>query len=309
MLKTLSKYAVAFLELLLIFNVLLLLASLFPSSWIQKHVAESADTLLEEGNLYPLIEDENVVNNNYTDSIMINMSYSIDHSEPIFSYMSGRKNYRKGLTTTSIEDVNGEAVSFNTTPSEEIYDPGLELHDFVLGNVTTSQEYARYWHGFLVFLRPLLLVFNITQIRHLLLFVFILLLVALFILISKKLNIAIAFIYSASLLIYHYFHVSYSLESAPIFITMMLSCIFLLIYIEKIKNIYLYLFIVGCISNFVDFLTVPLISLAMPLYLYILYQQKNNQLDLKASLKLVLLSCLSWGVGYRNDLAIQMDSI
>ena len=26
-------------------------------------------------------------------------------------------------------------------------------------------EYARYWHGYLIFLRPLLLMFNITQLR------------------------------------------------------------------------------------------------------------------------------------------------
>ena len=97
---------------------------------------------------------------------------------------------------------------------------------------------------------------------------------------------------------YDYFFVSYSLQGAPIFITMMLACIVLLAKFDKIKNIYLYFFVIGSVTNFVDFLTVPLITLAMPLYIYILYISKDRDFQLKDFIKIIACSCLTWGLGY-----------
>lgn len=296
--KKIIKYVITFVFLIFAFNLLLLLGSLFPSSWIESHVKESSERLNLEGNL-PLFSNYlSITNNNYTDAIMINECYSIDHTDPIFSYLSVRKNFKKGLTEKQLEDTNGELISISSSSTEEVYDPVEELSEFLDGKVDTSIEYARYWHGYLPFLRVLLIFFNITEIRLILFALFFILFIVLIVLLKKKLGNIISFIFAFSLLAYDYFFVSYSLESSPIFLTMMLSCIILLIFIDKIKNIYLYLFIVACISNFVDFLTVPLITLAMPLYIYILYKQKQRNLEIKESIKIVIGSCVAWGCGY-----------
>lgn len=296
--KKILKYGIAFIVLIIIFHLLLLLSSLFPSSWIEENVKESSQRLSLEGNLPLFTRYLTVTNNNYTDSIMINACYSIDSTNPVFSYLSVRKNFKEGLTTTQLEDTQGELKSISSTSSQDRYNPVEELSEFLDDRVDTSITYARYWHGYLPFLRILLIFYHITEIRLLLLILFVILLAALFVLLKKKLGLSISFIFTFSLLVYDYFFVSYSLEGAPIFIVTMLACIILLIFIDKIKNIYLYLFIIGCISNFVDFLTVPCISLALPLFIYLLYQKKQEQLCVKDTLKIVFVSMFTWGCGY-----------
>lgn len=294
--KKLLKYVITFIILIISFNLLLLLGSLFPSSWIEENVKESSKTLLVEGNLPYFKLNPNITNNNYTDAIMINACYSIDNTDPFFSYMSVRKNYKSGLTTRQLEDTKGELASISSRNGA--YDPVFELDNFLDEKIGTSIEYARYWHGYLPFLRVLLIFFNVSQIRTFLFGIFLGLFIALIVLLRKKSGNIISAIFAFSLLAYEYFFVAYSLESAPIFIVMMISCIVLLLFIDRIKNIYLTFFIIACISNFVDFLTVPLITLGMPLYIYILYKQKTGNLDLKEVIKIIVLSSISWGCGY-----------
>ncbi len=214
-----------------------------------------------------------------------------------FHIYHGRKNYKSEFTTEELQDVKGNLISIFGNSKTEEYNPTQELNDFLDGNVQTSVEYARYWHGYLAFLRPLLLLCNITGIRIILLLLFFSLLIILFILLKKKLCLTIAIIFSFCLIAYDYFFVSYSLQSAPVFITMMISCIVLLLKYEKIKDIYLYFFILGCITNFVDFLTVPLITYAMPMFIYLLLLQKNSN-SYKYTLKDTIICLLSWGFGY-----------
>ncbi len=296
--KKFLKYVIVFILLFLLFNFLLFITSLFPSSWIEENVEQSSKILLEEGNFYYFSEEFDIVNNNYTDALMVNEAYSIDNKNPIYSYMSVRKNYKRDLTNETISDTVQEAISIN---NEENYDPVGELNEFLNGNIHTSITYARYWHGYLPFLRLSLIFFNISEIRTILLIIFMILFTFLMCLIRKKIGIKTMLIYAFALIAHNYFLVSYSLESTPVFLVMMIASIFLLNRIDKIKKeqFYIYIFIVAIITNFVDYLTVPLITLAMPLYLYILYNQKTNkELDYKYYLKLIITSSIIWLIGY-----------
>lgn len=295
MIKKIAKYIIVFIILILVFNFLLFISSLFSSELIEENVRESSDKLSEEGNIYQIFKYSSVVNNNYTDALMINEAYSIDNTNPIYSYMAVRKNYSKDLTNNSIKDTTGELISVN---SKE-YNPVGELEEFLNGNIDTTINYARYWHGYLPVLRTLLIFFNITQIRIILLIIFIILFIWLIKLIKDKIGTSVSIIFGFSLIVEGYFFVSYSLESTPVFLVMIVSSIILLKRIDKIHNLYLYIFIISCITNFVDYLTVPLITLAIPLLLYILYKQKENtQLNCKHYLVLILKSSLVWIVGY-----------
>lgn len=290
------KYIVVFCVLLLIFNILLFTSSLFPSSLIEKNVRESSKILTEEGNIYQFFDWCSVVNNNYTDVLMINEAYSIDNTNPVYSYMAVRKNYEKGITQRSLMDTGGDSISLNNS---EDYDPVGELAEFLDGNIDTSINYARYWHGYLPVIRTLLIFFNISQIRKILLIIFIIIFVWLLVLIRKEIGVAETIIFGISLILQGYFFVSYSLESSPVFLVMMISSIILLKRINRIKNLYLYFFIISCITNFVDYLTVPLITLGIPLILYILYKQKNdNTIKSKDYIKIIIKSSIVWFIGY-----------
>lgn len=76
---------------------------------------------------------------------MINEAYSIDNTNPIYSYMTVRKNYNKEITKNSMKDISEELISINSSE----YDPVGELEEFLNGNIDTSVNYARYWHGYL----------------------------------------------------------------------------------------------------------------------------------------------------------------
>lgn len=204
----------------------------------------------------------------------------------------------KNVTEKELPDTHGELITISSHTGEGDYEPVEELSEFIDGKVNTSIEYARYWHGYLTLLRPLLLFFDITQIRFLLCLLFTALLAIIIVLLKKRFGIGIALIFAFALLAYDYFFVSYSLQGAPIFITMMVSCIILLLRIDKIKNIYLYFFVIGCIANFVDFLTVPLLTFAMPMFIYLLYKQRNENISCKNCIKLVLSCLILWGLGY-----------
>ena len=302
--KKIIKYTKLWIILLIIFNLSLCITSLFPSKFIEKNVKSSADILLKEGNAYKISEFSSITNNNYTDSIIINEAYSIDNTDPIYSYMSMRKNYKKGETKQVLTDRLGELASVNEEENGETdintvddYNPVGELHDFMNGKIDTSITYGRYWHGYMPIYRVLLIFFDIMGIRTFLLILFIAMFIYLMYLLKKKIGILTAIIFGYALLMQGYFFVSYSLESSPVFVVMMLSCIILLKRIDKIKNLYGYFFAIGCITNFVDFLTVPLITLAMPLCIYLLAKQKNKK-ECKDYITITLKSIVIWFIGY-----------
>lgn len=298
------KYAKIWIILLILFNASLCITSLFPSDIIEKNVKSSAEILLEEGNVYKISDFSSVTNNNYTDAIIINEAYSIDNTNPIYSYMAMRKNYKKGETQQVLTDTLGELASINvnengetTLNTVEDYNPVGELHDFVDGKIDTAITYGRYWHGYMPIYRVLLIFFDIMGIRIFLLILFIAIFIYLMYLLKKRLGMIIAIIFGYALIMEGYFFVAYSLESSPVFIVMMVSCIILLKRIDKMKNLYMYFFVIGCITSFVDFLTVPLITLAMPLFIYILDKHKTAE-NCKRFLKIVLKSTIIWFIGY-----------
>ena len=71
----------------------------------------------------------------------------------------------------------------------------------------------------------------------------------------------------------------------------MISSIIYLKYIDKIKNFYMYIFIVGCITNYVDYLTVPLITLGMLCGLH-LFKLSYEKKDWKECLKELIISSI-----------------
>ena len=116
-------------------------------------------------------------------------------------------------------------------------------------------------------------------------------------LLNKRFHKNVAIIFGLSLLCSGYFSVSFSLESSPVFLTMMISSIILLKRIDKIKDFSLYLFIIACIANFVDYLTVPLITLGMLCCLYILKLLENGK-DWKYCARFLIFHSIVWITGY-----------
>jgi len=160
-----------------------------------------------------------------------------------------------------------------------------------------KQSYARYWHGYLVVLKPLLTCFNYTEIRVInTVFQIGLFITLIVLLIRKRLAIYITPIVSVYLLI-NPITIFNSLQYSTIWYIVLISTIAYLLLKDKIveKNLHYLLFtITGMITSFFDLLTYPIVTLGFLLILVIIAED----LDWKETLKRIFISGMFWTLGY-----------
>lgn len=296
--RTVIKCIIVYLALTIFFVLSLLITSCIPSSVIHQNVKESAEVLYEEGNrkiVHIPYRNFDMQFNNYTDALMINNAYSIDSRYPLESALLARKNYLPEKTKVIVRDNVGELKS---SSKYKYHNEVGELVDLVNNDVEESFEYARYWHGYLVILRVLLVFFNISTIRIILFIAIFALMIALFYLLQKKTNIIIGIIFEIGLFCVEYFYLGYTLESVFVFLIMMITSIIILLFHDKMKSKVVLFFAVGMITNFFDFLTVPMITLFVPLMIVILLNEREQTYSWKKCLLEIIKVGVAWGIGY-----------
>ena len=153
--------------LLLVFGIVgyFLLAGVYllPTDRMEKNMRESVDIFYAEDNYPQFMEYKNSQLDNYTDGIMLLTASNRNHD-----------NIWKAA-------INAERYRTSDTPVEtilDVYGEGMEDPD--------STYYARYWHGYLVFLKPLLMLFGYGQIREIMMFVQLGLFAVVLVLLAKK---------------------------------------------------------------------------------------------------------------------------
>lgn len=249
--KKFSKFLVVFVSLLAILVRLLIVSCSFPSSAIKENVKSSSITLTHEGNrkvCFIMNKFQYQEFDNYSDSLMINTAYSIDSKMPIYSAFTAKKDYIPGVTKTISEDNIGELKS---NSKYEKHDEVSELADTVNGVGEESFEYAKYWHGYLMILRPLLLVFDYQQIRVFLTFILACLAIFVTNAIAEKKDKIVASLFLLSLVSVEYFYIGLSLLNSIMFLIMMISSLVIIKRYEKIKDFGLFFFIIGmCVRLF-----------------------------------------------------------
>lgn len=182
--------------------------------------------------------------------------------------------------------------------SEDGWMPGYSLKDYLEGTEQPAKvEYARYWHGYLLFLKPLFSLTTLSSLRimsGIMQFV----LAGLFLILCGKKGdsfIGIAFLLAVPWL--YFFTLYFSLSLSICYIVLILALIFQIGMHERLiqKNRYSVFFLVlGMVTVYFDFLTYPLVTLGFPLCVY-LYKEKSG---LRKMLKDSLLYTIEWDVGY-----------
>lgn len=166
-----------------------------------------------------------------------------------------------------------------------------------------NSDYPRYWHGYLIFLRPLLVFFSYGSIRQLYGLVLAVLIGLNCLLLAKKLNIFFAFSFLVTLFMARFYTFFVSMQFSNVFIILMLCNIFLLTrkekYFSNYGNILITCLSIGMITNFFDLLTVPLITLAEPLILYLCLKNKYiAHTDFFTNALEIVTNSIVWMVGY-----------
>lgn len=272
--KVIFKFVVAYFSFLILVISLLTLSHLIPTKKISENVNESIHTLKEEG-VYPKIFNFKLFQlDNYTDALMLNIAVSVNNTDPLeasmFNYWYTSGNNRQIILDT-------KAVIDNNTY-------GLE-----------KRSYGRYWQGYLIFLRPILTIMNYNQIRLLNFILLGLLFTIILYQIKNKININIMVLFLLTMLLISFPIVPLSMQFSTVFYISFISILIILEklpYFQKQLNFLLLFFIIGACTSFFDFLTVPLLTLGLPLIVFVLMDDETNKyfLTIKAS--------ALWGAGY-----------
>ncbi len=258
--------------------VLLALAYLLPVSAMQDECYESLHAFLPEEIVKtdPLSGHDQ---DNFTDALLL-LEAAYPGTESLTERVIG--NYflaTPGLVGASFPDREG--IMFF---GEEYVNPiksFLDLYGYENGG--RSMSYSRYWHGYLVFLKPLLCLFNYDQIRLLYFAAETLLgLAALALLLKKAPRAAVPF--ALMLLLLAPSSVARSLQYASMSLLMLLSSLLLVWNPAGKRRERLlpgFFLVVGILAAYLDLLTMPSITLTVPLCLLCALDGKGRESGLK----------------------------
>ena len=276
--KALVKNLIILICLPLAGFALLLLVHLLPTSDMKANVYSSVDSIEAECFDELMIDDYSAtLNGNFTDCLMLHYSiYDEDHS----------------LLDQTLNMYRSES-----DPEEEWW-PGRSLLDYLNG-VPVSKEvsYSRYWHGYLVVLKPLLLFTSFNSIRLLNAGLELMLLCLVLIMFSKKGYSKIALSFAASLPFMFFFSSFASLSLSICMYILLVEMLIIASFNGKLSERERYttfFLIAGAATSFFDFLTYPLVTLAFPLIAVIGMNEKKMSKSFVSFFK----HSLFWVVGY-----------
>ncbi|MBE6161403.1 MAG: hypothetical protein E7158_04210 [Firmicutes bacterium] len=272
--KILKTYILTFLILI----ISLFLVSFIPKKAVYKNTVSSFKYYYNQKKIGYL--NNNMLKKDYykidykADMKSLSMAYEIDEKDKINSLV--KMNY--------IAQTEGELQDFSK---------------YLKSDKAIIINYSRYWQGQTIFLRILLIFFNIQIIYFIGVGFFSLILIFLtYKLLKKDKLLGISFIIGNILI--NFFIIPYCIEYIFAFLISYISCIVLIKMIDRnSKNISLLFLINGMLVAFFDFLTCETITLSLPLFIYI-YLTKDK-ITYKDIFKIILL----WTFGYAGMFIIK----
>jgi hypothetical protein len=160
-------------------------------------------------------------------------------------------------------------------------------------------SYPRYWHGYLVWLKPLLLFFSVADIRIFNMILQLTVFFCLLLLSIKKLGMKHSVPLFFTILVLNPVTLALSFQFSSIFYIAFISAIVMLISNDKLndKNLYTYLFlIIGILVAYFDFFTYPAVAFGIPAAYYVLLNCKDK--PIVQSFKNLIIYGINWVLGY-----------
>lgn len=276
--------------LILIFSAalgLLLLVGVFclPTASAKRHVEESLYQMIdvakdEKGSVWrkKLIEEKD----NFTDYLMVQNALgkvegrsALSHAIYVYHYDLG--NEQTWLTEESL-------VAFLQQGTEGMF----------------LREYSRYWHGYLVWLKPLLMCFSWSTVEVMLMVFQTLLLLAV---VSLSFYRKQAFFGVGVLVTLGFMKplgIWASLTLMTCWTIAMLGILTMLIWqsrLQREQRLEKLFLVIGIMTSYMDFLTYPIATLGIPLCFYVV-QSMDGDAGWCEKIKHYVAKVLYWGIGY-----------
>lgn len=259
--------------------LLLTAVYMLPAGRMKSHIAESDEVFNFEG-MYPqlMYGMKSSQLDNYTDSLMYATAIHPGSGNTLRDAMhNARYEYTDTNMAQSLNDYANDVSS-------------KESLRYEIG-------YARYWHGYLIILKPMLLFLNVGEIRLLNLIIQASFLLLLLCMVIKKYGIPYTIPVIMMVLILNPVVIPLSLQFSWVYYIGLLGGIILLGMNQPPENeCYLFLFMtLGMLTSYFDLLTYPLITLGLPLVLFLL---KCRKLQSVRRIFITIWACMIWFVGY-----------
>lgn len=221
-------------------------------------------------------DDITTKTDDFTDALMLMTAENGEDRNPftaaIYGYYSGRGGLRPNEVITNLEHTENKPI-----------------------------QYGRYWHGYLLFLKPLLMFFNYDEIMVITAIMVIALIIAVVYLLQKKKLAKLIIPYGITVALMSPITISLSLQYMGVFTIFNLSLMCILLFYERIQKAkgFFYLFlIIGMVTCYFDLLTYPVVTLGIPLTVWLIMRNREKVLSFWKNLKLIIGGAIAWGIGY-----------
>ena len=265
--------------------VLLLGACALPAQPVLEHVYDSAQTIQQEG-LYPEYFGFKLFQmDNYTDTIMLFEAAAMGEQDPLTAMMTAT-----AYNVDNFETMAGDLAVYceRTIPLSTGAQKAVQLVPF---------SYARYWHGYLIWLRPLLCVMSITGVRVVQYLVLFALLAVILWQLRRQCGLRAMVWFAVSQLAVTVFWVPHQVQYFTCFAAAYAGCVWVLAKPRRSDSVCLALLVLGVVTAFCDLLVTPILTLGLPLVCWLLQPQQRLRAGVPQC-GIVVGGSLSWGVGY-----------
>lgn len=261
--------------MLVIFTSLSIVVNLIPHSLIAKNVERSVQTMHSEGE-YPEMGGLLIWNlDNYTDCLMMSIAWQADSEEPVESAMQPTYSFDE-------QSMTGNNYALICKHDAQAYTP---------------VPYGRYWHGYQVLLRPLLMITDISGVRVLNIVLLTLLLVMVTMSLCRQVSKTVGLLAGCGMLATMAPAVPLSMQFCACYYLALIGMLLVLRYPRLHSDLnagMTFMFVMGSCASFFDLLTAPVITLGLPLLTMMLLHREAG----KPAMRTLLLLCLAWAAGY-----------
>lgn len=284
-LKEITKYILIFVILVLMLTTILTLVAKIPRKYLEENLTEATNYFEEHDEEITRIKRKKEYTwlHPYADEIILNIIYCLDTDNPLASVLEA-----KYYTKYEMDGTNDKYI--------ELIENDLE------GNT----QYIRYWHGSIVVIKPLLMVFTLEQIYILNAVVLTILAIVLLIILIRKRYYSIAISLVIGLIMVAIWYVPFTFEYYWTFLLMLITSIISICIENKNletnnKKLYMLFFIIGILTCFFDFFTTEIITILVPLAIILSIRIKEKRFRGFKKESLFLIKSLAlWLIAYAS---------
>lgn len=270
--------------------LLLVLVFCLPRGRMTAHVAESVNEMIREQEQIPEDGIGNYIwtkREIYTDAIMVQNAV-----EEVW----GKNAYEHAIWM------------YHYDVSEEVWEPENSIRAFCVGRDVSKMylhTYARYWHGYLIYLKPLLFLMNWEQVVYFGIILQIVLMAAVVFAAIRAGSRETVAVVACGVLFIKPLLVLVSLTMSVCWIITLAALLVMLLchnQLERRKWYPEFFLVTGIATAYFDFLTYPVVTLGFPLCVCFLIKEGESCKE-----KLLQLAgyCISWGIGYGGMWALK----